>query len=121
MPPEPSASRWDRVVARLEEAIALPPGEREAYLSRLPDEPEIRDEVLSLLAVETPPSDILEHPVLEWITGTALRPVKSRLTEPQWQQFRQELIPMLDAAYPARPDGRTFFPFRRIFVVAQTG
>jgi trans-aconitate 2-methyltransferase len=62
-----------------------------------------------------------EHPVLEWITGTALTPVKSRLSEPQWQQFRQELIPMLDAAYPARPDGRTFFPFRRIFVVAQTG
>jgi len=60
-----------------------------------------------------------EHPVLEWITGTALRPVKSRLTDPQWAQFRDELIPMLDSAYPARPDGKTFFPFRRIFVVAQ--
>lgn len=60
-----------------------------------------------------------EHPVLEWITGTALRPVKSRLTEPQWEQFRDELIPILDSAYPTRPDGRTFFPFRRIFVVAQ--
>ena len=62
-----------------------------------------------------------ENPVLEWITGTALRPVKSRLTEPQWEHFRQELIPMLDAAYPARADGTTFFPFRRIFVVAQVG
>jgi len=62
-----------------------------------------------------------ENPVLEWITGTALRPVKSRLTDDQWRQFRQELIPMLDAAYPARSDGRTFFPFRRIFVVAQVG
>jgi trans-aconitate 2-methyltransferase len=60
-----------------------------------------------------------EHPVLGWITGTALRSVKSRLTEPQWQQFRDELIPLLDAAYPARPDGTTFYPFRRIFVVAQ--
>jgi trans-aconitate 2-methyltransferase len=60
-----------------------------------------------------------EHPVLEWITGTALRPVKSALTEEQWQQFRRELIPMLDAAYPPRPDRTTFFPFRRIFVVAQ--
>jgi trans-aconitate 2-methyltransferase len=60
-----------------------------------------------------------ENPVLEWITGTALRPVKSRLTEPQWQQFRLELIPLLDAAYPRRPDGRTYFPFRRIFLVAQ--
>jgi trans-aconitate 2-methyltransferase len=60
-----------------------------------------------------------EHPVLEWITGTALRPVQSRLTEPQWQEFRAELIPLLDAAYPVRPNGTTFLPFRRIFVVAQ--
>ena len=44
-----------------------------------------------------------------------------RLSETPWQQFRQELIPMLDEAYPARPDGRTFFPFRRVFVVAQVG
>jgi trans-aconitate 2-methyltransferase len=60
-----------------------------------------------------------EDPVLQWITGTALTPVKSRLDESQWQQFREELIPMLDEAYPMRPDGTTFFPFRRIFVVAQ--
>jgi len=58
-------------------------------------------------------------PVLQWITGTALTPVKSRLDETQWQQFREDLIPMLDEAYPMRPDGTTFFPFRRIFVVAQ--
>lgn len=60
-----------------------------------------------------------ENPVLQWITGTALTPVKSRLDESQWQQFREELIPMLDEAYPKRADGTTFFPFRRIFVVAQ--
>jgi trans-aconitate 2-methyltransferase len=62
-----------------------------------------------------------ENPVLEWITGTALRPVKSWLTVEEWEEFRQELIPMLHAAYPARADGKTFFPFRRIFVVAQVG
>lgn len=60
-----------------------------------------------------------EHPVLDWISGTALTPVKAALGEKDWQQFCRELIPMLDARYPARPDGRTFFPFRRIFVVAQ--
>jgi len=60
-----------------------------------------------------------EHPVLEWITGTALTPVRSRLDGAQWHEFREELIPLLDAAYPARPSGKTFFPFRRIFVVAQ--
>ena len=60
-----------------------------------------------------------EHPVLEWITGTALRPVRSRLTDDQWQQFREELKPLLEQAYPSRSDGTTFFPFRRVFVVAQ--
>jgi trans-aconitate 2-methyltransferase len=62
-----------------------------------------------------------EHPVLDWISGTALIPVRDRLSENGWQQFRQELIPLLAEAYPARPDGTTFFPFRRVFVVAQVG
>lgn len=60
-----------------------------------------------------------ENPVLEWITGTALRPVIDRLSDAAWQQYRQQLIPLLHEAYPRRRDGRTFFPFRRIFVVAQ--
>ncbi|WP_083410304.1 trans-aconitate 2-methyltransferase [Mycolicibacterium rutilum] len=60
-----------------------------------------------------------ENPVLDWITGTALRPVRSRLSDPEWDEFRAELIPLLDESYPRRSDGRTFFPFRRIFVVAQ--
>jgi trans-aconitate 2-methyltransferase len=62
-----------------------------------------------------------EHPVLEWITGTALTPVKVVLSEDDWQEFRRELIPILAARYPARDDGRTFFPFRRVFVVARVG
>lgn len=61
------------------------------------------------------------HPVLDWITGTALRPVKARLSDESWQQFGQQLIPLLQEAYPARADGSTFFPFRRVFVVAQVG
>ncbi len=62
-----------------------------------------------------------ENPVLEWMSGTALRPVIDRLSAQAWQQFRQQLIPILDETYPRRPDGRTFYPFRRIFVVAQVG
>lgn len=60
-----------------------------------------------------------ETPVLDWISGTALTEVKSLLSEEEWQQYRSEIIPLLAAAYPIRPDGRTYFPFRRIFVVAQ--
>ena len=62
-----------------------------------------------------------EHPVLDWITGTALTPVRGALGDDDWRQFRDDLIPMLDEKYPARPDGRTYFPFRRIFVVARIG
>lgn len=58
-------------------------------------------------------------PVLDWISGTALTEVKSRLSPQGYQEFREQLMPLLAQAYPARPDGRTFFPFRRIFVVAQ--
>lgn len=61
------------------------------------------------------------HPVLDWIQGTALRPVRSSLTDSQWKQFCAELIPLLAEAYPPRADGVTLFPFRRIFVVAQVG
>ncbi len=60
-----------------------------------------------------------ENPVLDWISGTALLPVSERLNEQEYQQFREELIPLLADAYPPRRDGTTFFPFRRVFFVAQ--
>lgn len=60
-----------------------------------------------------------ETPVLDWITGSSLTAVKSRLSDEAWQQYRRTLIPLLAQAYPQRPDGRTFYPFRRIFVVAR--
>jgi trans-aconitate 2-methyltransferase len=61
-----------------------------------------------------------EDPVLEWVTGTALRPIRSALDERDWADFRAELAPRLRESYPARPDGTTWFPFRRVFVVART-
>lgn len=58
--------------------------------------------------------------VLEWITGTALRPVRAALDDADWQRFRAGLAPRLQRAYPPRGDGTTWFEFRRIFVVART-
>lgn len=55
--------------------------------------------------------------VLEWITGTALRPVRASLDDASWSRFRAELASRLAEAYPRRADGMTLFPFRRIFVV----
>ncbi|PPK69149.1 trans-aconitate 2-methyltransferase [Actinokineospora auranticolor] len=57
--------------------------------------------------------------VLEWITGTALRPIRATLADDDWQEFRTALAPRLAEAYPRRPDGTTWFPFRRVFFVAR--
>lgn len=61
-----------------------------------------------------------EDPVLAWIGSTALRPVRDGLPDDEYRAFRAELAPRLRAAYPPRPDGSTWFPFRRIFAVART-
>lgn len=58
-------------------------------------------------------------PVLDWVTGTVLRPVHESLTSSEWIEFRDELAPRLRAAYPAGTDGVTWFPFRRVFAVAR--
>lgn len=60
-----------------------------------------------------------ENPVLDWITGTALRPIRAALDDARWQAFIDELAPAMHAAYPRRPDGTTWFDFRRVFVVAR--
>ncbi|MGI5131863.1 trans-aconitate 2-methyltransferase [Pseudonocardia sp. CA-107938] len=57
-------------------------------------------------------------PVLRWIEGTALRPVRDALEDAAYADFAAELAPRLRTAYPQRPDGSTWFPFRRIFAVA---
>ncbi|SDT79442.1 trans-aconitate 2-methyltransferase [Actinoplanes derwentensis] len=59
------------------------------------------------------------HPVLNWVEGTALRPVRAALDDEQWAAFRTELAPRLAELYPER-HGLVAFPFRRIFVVATT-
>ena len=60
-----------------------------------------------------------DTPVLDWITGTALTQVRSRLDDEAWERYRQAIIPVLAQAYPRRHDGTTYFPFRRVFVVAR--
>ncbi|GAA4877037.1 trans-aconitate 2-methyltransferase [Saccharopolyspora cebuensis] len=57
-------------------------------------------------------------PVLEWVSGTALRPVRAALDDAEWSDFRAELAPLLREAHPRRADGTTWFGFRRVFAVA---
>ncbi|MEV4756713.1 trans-aconitate 2-methyltransferase [Micromonospora sp. NPDC049559] len=68
-----------------------------------------------------PARDVIDHPVLRWMEGTALRPVRSALGDgPDWAEFRAELGDRLEKAYPVRA-GQVYFPFRRVFCVARTG
>ncbi|HEY0640082.1 MAG TPA: trans-aconitate 2-methyltransferase [Pseudonocardiaceae bacterium] len=59
-----------------------------------------------------------EDPVLTWVTGTALRPVRTILDDDEWAAFTTEVAPRLRADYPPAADGTTWFPFRRILAVA---
>ena len=63
--------------------------------------------------------DGAEHPVLRWMDGTALRPVRAALDAPSFQAFREQLQLRLVQDYPVRR-GLVSFPFRRVFVVART-
>jgi len=58
-----------------------------------------------------------ENPVLEWVRGTALRPILEGLPESHHAGLLDEYGALLRNAYPPR-DGRTLFPFTRTFVVA---
>jgi trans-aconitate 2-methyltransferase len=60
-----------------------------------------------------------DDPVLHWISGTALRPVRDALDAERYADYTAELAPLLREAYPRRADGSTWFPFRRIFAVAR--
>ena len=57
-------------------------------------------------------------PVLEWVKATGLRPILNGLGDEERQQFLDEYTQRLRVAYPMRADGRTLYPFRRLFMVA---
>jgi trans-aconitate 2-methyltransferase len=59
-------------------------------------------------------------PVVEWYRGTGLRPVLSRLSPEQAEEFLAEYREGVSRAYPAAPYG-TVLPFRRVFAVATRG
>ncbi len=60
-----------------------------------------------------------DHPVVEWMKGTTLRPLLNVLTEPEQEQFLADYTQSIAEAYPPEADGTTLFPFRRLFLVAE--
>ncbi|MBT3703808.1 MAG: methyltransferase domain-containing protein [Alphaproteobacteria bacterium] len=62
-----------------------------------------------------------ENPVVEWTSTTALQPLLEALEdEDERAGFLQAYSDRIAEAYPVMANGKTLFPFRRIFIIAQT-
>ena len=88
-------------------------------------EPEFYYDLLAPLAAsldiwETEYLQVLEgeNPVKEWTKGTWLSPLLAALEEPERSRFEAAYASRVGVAYPARRDGKTLFPFRRMFLIA---
>jgi trans-aconitate 2-methyltransferase len=85
------------------------------------------DEYYDLLVGQTATIDIWEteylqilegdDPVLEWVKGSGLRPILNGLSESEREIYLTEYAARLRAAYPMRANGKTLYPFRRLFIV----
>lgn len=59
-----------------------------------------------------------DNPVKEWTKGTWLLPLLGAIEEPERSAFEEAYAARVAAVYPRRPDGKTLFPFRRLFMIA---
>jgi trans-aconitate 2-methyltransferase len=59
-----------------------------------------------------------ENPVAEWTKGTWLAPLLAALAPGARAAFEAEYRQRVAQAYPRQADGKTLFPFRRLFIVA---
>jgi trans-aconitate 2-methyltransferase len=59
-----------------------------------------------------------EDAVFKWVSGTGLRPFLDALDDNERAAFTREYKARLNVAYPRRADGKTLFPFSRLFAVA---
>lgn len=75
---------------------------------------------ISLAIWETEYCQILEgeNPVAEFVKGTQLKRFLDALEMPVRGEFENEYRKRILAAYPKRADGKTLFPFRRLFLLA---
>lgn len=59
------------------------------------------------------------NPVAEYTKGTWLKQFLDRLEEPERSAFEADYRSRVVTHYQKQPDGRTLFPFRRLFILAQ--
>ncbi|RON57087.1 methyltransferase domain-containing protein [Pseudomonas frederiksbergensis] len=57
-------------------------------------------------------------PIYDWVKVSALRPVLQELKDDEQARFIYHYLMRVHKHYPPENDGRTLFPFKRIFIVA---
>ncbi|MBT3307397.1 MAG: trans-aconitate 2-methyltransferase [Alphaproteobacteria bacterium] len=60
-----------------------------------------------------------DNAAAEWLKGSALKPLLDVLDEDEARDFFAAYSGLTQQAYPQHPDGKTLFPFRRVFIVAR--
>ena len=96
--------------------ISSPPvSEPAVYFSLL------QDRARSLDIWETEYLHVLEgkDPVKEWTKGTWLKRFLDALDEPERSEFESDYARRVNGAYPMLANGKTLFPFRRLFIVLE--
>lgn len=56
--------------------------------------------------------------IFDWIQGTGLRPILSKLTATEQAEFEKYYVEAIMQKYPLQKNGKVLFPFRRFFMVA---
>ena len=102
--------------ARLEPHLRRKPVEEPQFYWRL-----LQGETSSLEIWESEYLQVLkgENPVAEFTKGSWLKQFLDRLNEPERSAFESDYRARVGKSYKPEPDGRTLFPFRRLFIVAQ--
>lgn len=60
-----------------------------------------------------------DNAAAEWLKGSALKPLLDALDEDEAEDFFAAYSALIGKAYPKRADGKTLYPFRRVFIVAK--
>ena len=60
-----------------------------------------------------------DNAAAEWVKGSAVKPLLDALDDDEAKAYFKRYSALMQEAYPKRADGRTIFPFRRVFIVAK--
>jgi trans-aconitate 2-methyltransferase len=60
-----------------------------------------------------------DNAAAEWLKGSYLKPVLDALDDGEKDDFFAAYSALVQKAYPQRADGKTLYPFRRVFIVAR--